>query len=924
MDRESWQRARAIFEVLVDLSPEGRASGLERQCGDQPEIRREVQALLESHDAAIADSVEPGTSIDRYKIVRPLGSGGMGAVYLAHQSEPITRDVALKVIRDGRYSADLLQRFRAERQALASLNHPHIASVLDAGSAADGRPYFVMEYVPGVPITDYCREHRLDRRERLDLMIKVCDAVQHAHANGIVHRDIKPTNVLVAEQDGKPVPKIIDFGIAKVVDLADSEDTPHTMTGQLLGTPAYMSPEQARGRTVDSRSDLWAIGCLIFEIESGRPTFPRDNLGDTLVAVLSTEVDMSLLPADTPPALRRLIRRCLVKEPELRLASAADARLELLEALTGPAENEIDKTRVRRPGRGLLAWGAAALLAGIAFWLGRPPTAPPAAELPKRKLRFHVAGLSRLARAAPVLSPDGAAFAYVREDKLWVRRFDSLDAAVIAGTEGAEYPFWSPDSRSLGYFARGSIWRVPTGGGERVQVFALRGDVVGGAGAVWTHDGEIVYSRGNTDLFAVPARGGERSTRFACPTGEHVHGPALLPDGRSVFFVIHRSVGPDTIGALIGERVERVYKIPGQRIGRVAWSPSGHFVFQRGPLDAGVWAAPFSIESRECGEAFRVAAGGGEPSVSNHGTLLYVPSAYAEQMQLGWVDRAGEWLGFAGLPERQLRFPRLSPDGLRVAATHRSQNSYDVWVQDLKAGTRSRLNFEPGFSSWMPFWSRDGVWIVGHKNATDPAAPVDPQLWLRRADGTGRPRGLGPGWAPSLSRDGKFVLFGLRDEDLSYAPLSNPQQRTVLVSADGEEREPEISPDDRFVAYVSNENGIWEIAMTQFPDGNGKWQISRGGGSKPRWNAAGDRLCFVHRNSLYEVPISTDPAMRIGLPRLVFEGDPLDLLLDEGYDVSPNDSHFLVIREIRRKGTEESAVLIEDWAGSLRGASGKR
>ena len=175
-----------------------------------------------------------------------------------------------------------------------------------------------------------------------------------------------------------------------------------------------------------------------------------------------------------------------------------------------------------------------------------------------------------------------------------------------------------------------------------------------------------------------------------------------------------------------------------------------------------------------------------------------------------------------------------------------------------------------------------------------------------------------------LSRDGKFVLFGLRDEDLSYAPLSNPQQRTVLVSADGEEREPEISPDDRFVAYVSNENGIWEIAMTQFPDGNGKWQISRGGGSKPRWNAAGDRLCFVHRNSLYEVPISTDPEMRIGLPRLVFEGDPLDLLLDEGYDVSPNDSHFLVIREIRRKGTEESAVLIEDWAGSSRDASGKR
>ncbi|MHC4410851.1 MAG: protein kinase domain-containing protein, partial [Planctomycetota bacterium] len=623
MNREKWQRVRSVFDDVVESDADERARVL---ASEAPEIRKEVEALLESHDAIVDQRIEPGTVIDKYEIVRMLGDGGMGSVYLARQRSPIQRDVALKVIRDGWVTADLLQRFQAERQVLATLNHPNISAVLDAGATQSRRHYFVMEYVDGVPITDYCRDRRLGRRERLELMDRVFDAIQHAHAKGIVHRDLKPTNVLVAEQGGKAVPKVIDFGIAKSID---AEATPYTVTGQLLGTPAYMSPEQARGRTVDSRTDLWALGCLLYEIETGQPTFPCENLGDTIVAILSTEPDMSLLPADTPAALRRLLRRCLAKDPELRQASAADARLDLVES----REGALDAERPERRGRWTaIAWVAAILLAIAGFWSrGNPETA----SRPPRKLQIVAAGVARHERAAPVLAPDGRAFAYVRDGKLWVRRLDSLDAFMIAGTEGAAYPFWSPDSRSLGYFAAGSICRVPVGGGEITKVFQLRGDIVGGAGAVWTRDDEIYYGRGNTALYVIPARGGERRTAYDPPKA-HVHGPAALPNG-GVFFVVHGAHTPNRIAALVDGDCNLVLDVGDQRIGGIAWSSTGHMVMARGPVDAGIWAVPYSVEAGTIGKSFRVAPDGGRPSVADDGSLLYVPATYAERMQLGWV-----------------------------------------------------------------------------------------------------------------------------------------------------------------------------------------------------------------------------------------------------------------------------------------------
>ncbi len=896
MNREQWQRVRSIFDAVVELDRNERA----RRLADvEPSVRDEVAALLSSHDAIVDERIEPGTMIDKYEVVSVLGDGGMGSVYLARQREPIQRDVALKVIRDGFITADLLRRFQAERQVLASLSHPYIAAVLDAGVTETNRHYFAMEYVDGVPITDYCRDRKLGRRERLALLEKVFDAIDHAHMQGVIHRDLKPTNVLVTEQDGKVVPKLIDFGIAKSHRTAH---TPHTITGQLLGTPSYMSPEQARGRTVDQRTDLWALGCLLYEIETGVPTFPCENVGDTIVAVLSTDPDMTRLPADTPAALRRLLRRCLAKDVERRQASAADARLDLIEARDGPPGAS---QAVRRSRWALVPWALALLFAAFAFGpRAKTETSPRLA----RRLQIHAAGVSRREGAAPVLAPDGTRFVFVADQKLWVRRFDSLDASVIAGTDGASYPFWSPDGNTIGYFGNGQLCRVPAAGGEVTRVYELKGSVASGAGACWTQEGQILYSRGNSPLFAISARGGNRRTLYDPPKA-HVHAPVAVPNG-DILCVVYGLHGANKIAVLAGGDAYLVLDTGSQQIGGIAWAPSGHIVMEQAPVDAGLWAVPYDPKTRVCGAGFRIAPDGGRPSVAQNGALLYVPSMFAESTQLGWVTRDGVWLGNVGAPDRQFLFPRLSPDGARLAVTQRSRGRLDVWIHDLASSTRSRLSFEPNFASLFPVWTPDGETVIGHKSTTDAAGRVDPRIWMRRADGSGKTRSLGAGFLPSVSSDGKFVVFATLAPEIVYTEVHDPTKRKTLVRGQVNVREPVFSPDGALVAYTSNENGVQEIVLTRFPSGDGKWQVTRGGGALLRWSPDGKRIVFVRDNSLYEVSMSRDP-IRVSPARLVLAGDPLDLVLAHGFDW--RDDRFLVIRELRPQRSEEAAVLVDDW-----------
>ena len=613
MSRDNWGQVKSILGRVLDLPAEDWPTFLDEACGGNVQLRREVDSLLQAHqEIAGKESYWVGRDdeprqIDRYEILRPLDSGGMGVVYLANQLEPIRRQVAIKLIKPGMATEELLARFETERQALASMNHPNIARVLDAGSTKEGRPYCVMEYVPGLPITEFCENRGFDARQRFELVLRVLDALQHAHEAGIVHRDIKPSNILVMLQDGKPVPKVIDFGVAKTSGALSGKGL--TQTGQIIGTPEYMSPEQARGQAVDSRTDLWSVGCLLFRLLTGHSPFEGESVGEIIAAVLTKDPDWGQLPDGTHPAARRLIRRCLAKDPDERLCSAADARLELSEAISGSARE--DAVQSSRPGA--LRWPAVILMmtlvAAAAWWVGRDQATVPD-EPSLRKLRLAVLGVRAEQPYAPVLSPDGSAFVYVLEDGLHIRRLAGLEATPLAGTAGAEYPFWSPDSRSIGYFTPTAIRRVPAAGGASSTIFDLRGEVTRAAGAVWTADDTIVYSRGDTELFEVPARGGERRVRFESDAHEHLHAPALLPDGRSLLFGAHRG-GEIDLMVLSGGQAKVVLHVDGHKLDYPSWAPSGHILFQRMPTNAGLWALPFSPETQQAGEPIFVEPGGG-------------------------------------------------------------------------------------------------------------------------------------------------------------------------------------------------------------------------------------------------------------------------------------------------------------------------
>ena len=614
------------------------------------------------------------------------------------------------------------------------------------------------------------------------------------------------------------------------------------------------------------------------------------------------------------------MRRCLAKDPDERLHSAADARLELSEAISGSAGE--DRVRGSRPG--VLGRTTAILLmilvAAAAFWIGRD-RGTVRHEPSLRKLRLAVLDVRAEQPYAPVLSPDGSAFVYVLEDGLHVRRLAGLDATPLTGTAGAEYPFWSPDSRSIGYFTPTAIRRVPTVGGASSTIFDLRGEVTRAAGAVWTVDDTIVYSRGDTELFEVPARGGERRVRFESDAHEHLHAPALLPDGRSLVFGAHRG-GEIDLMVLSGGQAKVVLHVDGHKLDYPSWAPSGHILFQRMPTNAGLWALPFSPETQQAGEPIFVEPGGGYASVALDGTLLYVPGAVAEKVELVWVDRDGRLLEHTGVTDVEIRYPELSPDGSRVVASHRTRDRYDIWVNDLERKTRSRVTSGDA-RYYLSRWAPDGRTVFGHGVRID---SQDEFLWSAPADGQGPETLIGAGAYPDMSNDGRHLVFvnSATDPngavDLHYLPVADPRQPILIAASPFVERSPVLSPDDRTIAYMSDESGVWETWLMRFPEGTPKWQVTQGGGRLARWNDAGDRLYYVNRNRLYEVEIATRPTVEIGPTRELFSGSSNRLLIQDnmGYDVADNGARFLVVRVQVPEEDAGTVVLVQDWFEQFR------
>jgi serine/threonine protein kinase len=666
-----------------------------------------------------------GTRVGTYEIVAPLGAGGMGEVYRARDTT-LGRDVALKFLPAAvATDPDRLARFEREAKTLASLNHPHIAQVYGFESAGTTRA-LAMELVEGDDLAQRVARGPIPIDEALPIARQIAEALEAAHDAGIIHRDLKPANIKV-RPDGTV--KVLDFGLAKALDPGGARDSgiaatmtsPAAMTamGVILGTAAYMAPEQARGKVVDRRADIWAFGVVLFEMLTGASPFHGDTVSDSVAAVLTRDLQWTAISHGTPDAVRALLRRCLERDPRRRLQAIGEARVVLENPAAASAVTVPDAAPTRRFGwRVVAATAALAMSLFAAGWLARP--SPRAERAPIRKVDLAIANLDANSGRPPIISPDGSRLAYVAGGRLHLRRLDSLDATELPDSDEIAYPSWSPDSRSLAYVRRGRAWKISVDGGPPTELGAVPADLVGSAGSVWTSDGQVVFAGSDTiGLWTLPAAGGSGRELFAIDRNAEAdfHEIAALPNGRGLLFIVHRRNKPsDLIAVLSGGSRRAVLEMPGEGLRYPIYSPTGHVLFERATTNPGIWALPFSLDRLEAtGAPFLVVPHGSSPTLAGDGTLCFVrtdelPVDVVSLSRSGAIEKLAEltetttsmvapFQGGAGY--RASAGMSLSPDGTRVAVAAGTPGRLVVF--DLARGSVSHV--ATGSFAAHPVWT---------------------------------------------------------------------------------------------------------------------------------------------------------------------------------------------------------------------------
>ncbi len=890
-------------------------------------------------------SIDPGARLGPYEVLAPLGAGGMGEVYRAKDTR-LDRDVAVKVLPEAwMRDADRIARFQREAKVLATLNHPNVGAIygleehrLDSGAA---RQYLILEYVEGETLAQRLKTGALPLDEALETARQIAEALEAAHEKGIVHRDLKPGNVMV-RADGAV--KVLDFGLARAMadeptGLFAMPDSPTvttpiaavspTIPGVILGTAGYMSPEQARGRPVDKRSDIFSFGCVLYEMLTGAQVFPGETVTDSLGAVLHREPDWGLLPAGTPPTIQLLLRRCLAKDRNKRLRDVGDARIEIELALTDPASSvlalaaaAVDRADARRQSRGIGAvvmLGAMLLVGLLGYFSGQRTT--PTSTPPVRKHEIALERPVTWALGQPALSPDGTMIAYVDGDCVWLRRQDSFDAHAVADSEQGMIPFWSPDSQWLGFAREDRLLKVPASGGRPTVITRAPGMFVPVGGAVWTPDGRIYFSTGNTGILEVPASGGEPRMVVApnLEDDDDFHELALLPDGRGIVFCVHSRTRPWYLASWDGKERRVVLQLD-QHARAPTYSPTGHILYERSGSDIGVWALPFSVERMTgTGDPFLVSAGDGDPSVSDTGALALMRRASGlEGGQLVSVNLD------SGTVEPLLKAggafydPAPSPDGTTIALSGFEFGAADLWLMDIAQGTRTRLTFDERTNEVLPRWSPDGKIIAFAQTtaSTFERIAADDTIHFLYADGSGKARESISGGSPSFDREWTYMAFVRTDaatgRDIYYLALHGESEAQPLLRGPAFEQDPALSPDGRWLAYTSNERGSEEVYLTRFPDGQGKWQVSTGHGAMARWSSDGSRLFYVGSSAaISEVQLTTEPRVMLSPPRLAIDGRALGINAYQGYAPTADGKRLIVIGTGR--GGPAAIGVIENW-----------
>ena len=857
-------------------------------------------------------AVEPGSNLLHYRIVEKIGEGGMGVVWKALDTT-LDREVAIKIL--PAVFADRperLARFEREAKLLAALNHPNIATIHGLHEA-DGTRFLAMEFVEGEDLAQRLTNGALPRQEAMTIALQIAGAFEAAHERGIVHRDLKPANVRIAP-DGKI--KVLDFGLARAfeTDPSSGEVSPTmsptltsagTVAGMILGTAAYMSPEQARGHTADTRADVWALGGVLYEMLCGRAAFGGETVSDTLASVLKLEPDWDALPADTPHRIRRLLARCLQKDRKQRTHHVADVRIALEETLAGVPDAEapaaVGTTSRKERGLWVAALVVVAAVTGVAMWSLRPALPEPVV----RKLELDVPeGIP----SGAGISPDGRRIGYGVGRSLYIRELDGWESREITAAEGAEDLFWSADGLSMAFSRDNKLWRVDVDGGRSSAIADLPWPINGGA---WDADGRIVVAADDVGLFEVSERGGEWRPLLETD-GDNVNfrNPVLLPGGRGIVHLTSRqgSIGLDL---LVDGRSSELLRIPDELMFTPHYSPTGHLLYWRFRANAGIWAVPFSIdELKVTGEPFLVASNGADCSVSNDGTLVFLGGGGTMMRQLVWVDREGNVQERIGQPQPNLARPALAPDQNRIAIAVGSERRInEIWIQDIQRGTATRLTFDEK-NSVRPVWSPDGDRVVfQQREGGDTIAIVD-------VDGSGQVETLVPGTMPSLSPDGEFVTFYRKREDETvydqwYAPLDGEAEPTPLVQVAARGR---VSPDGGYISYQSDESGRDEIYLKRFPSGEGKWQVSIDGGERARWSPQGNELFWIGPGGdLMAIDFQAEPELRLGTPRLMFNWQPSWMLRFLEFDISADGQRFVLVAPAEGAERVDAINMVENW-----------
>ncbi len=907
-------------------------------------------------------TLSTGTRLGPYEITAKLGEGGMGEVYRATDTK-LKREVAIKVL-PAAFTEDKerLARFEREAQLLAQLNHPNIAQIYGMEASGDAHA-LVMELVEGPTLSERLAQGALPLDEALPLAKQIAEALEEAHEKGIVHRDLKPQNIK-ASIEGKV--KVLDFGLAKAMDSAgvgaassglDAARSPTLMNsptltavhgtqlGVILGTAAYMSPEQAKGKAVDRRGDIWAFGVVLFEMVTGRQLFEGETASETLAAVIRQEIDWNLLPADTPPALRGLLERCLERDPKLRLRDIGEARLALDRVLRGEGATVTPPPlEARRSAhREVLAWTAAALLAltSAALWIARG--AGPGASTPPRVIRSVLPlpdgvsiELDGERAGMPALSHDGRHVAFGARQgagpmRIWVQELETGAARALPGTEEGYRPFWSPDDRRIGYFTWSHLATTPAEGGA-VSRLARARDARGGS---WSRSGTILFAPHQVGpLLAISERGGETRAATALAESERwglgTHRfPQFLPDGEH-FVYLDRSAyyGPGREGAVSLGRLGSLE--PVARLLDVATNAvyaDGHLLYAS---DGVLVARPLDPKRHRFeGEAHTIVGDllfnrrftYGVFSASDRGLLAFLTGRQSDRSQLVWRDRAGRRLGELGAPGilSGVGGLALSRDG-RWAAVSRIEegtSEADIWIYDLARGTETRLA-RPGIDDFGPVFSPDGgALLFGSRGSAgrdsvvvrrDLATGAEVEL-LSRND-----RDLLP---QSLSSDGAWLVYDLGDEtsigrfDVLLRPLANGGAERILAGSAEDDSSGQISPDGRWLTWASDESGQYEVYVAPFPGPGTRVQVSRAGGVQPRWNPAGGELFFKSPDNMLTVlPIaSASGTFSVGAPAPLFQ---IVEFLGPTYDVAADGQRFLV-REPLGEASVSPITILTDW-----------